>query len=88
MMQNPSATDRIPLGESGLTVAPLGWGMWRFAGADKRSARERIEAALESGCTLFDTADVYGLGGRAGSGAPRRCSARCSRGRARSATEW
>ena len=67
-MQNPSATDRIPLGRSGLAVAPLGWGMWRFAGADKRVARERIEAALEIGCTLFDSADVYGLGGSAGFG--------------------
>ena len=67
-MHNPSATDRIPLGESGLAVAPLGWGMWRFAGADKRVARGRVEAALEIGCTLFDTADVYGLGGPGGFG--------------------
>src|SRR5437667_374710 len=26
----PSAETRIPLGKSGLAVAPLGWGMWHF----------------------------------------------------------
>lgn len=34
--------------------------MWRFAGADVRAARERVEAALAAGVTLFDTADIYG----------------------------
>jgi predicted oxidoreductase len=34
--------------------------MWRLGGADRAAARARIEAALEIGCTLFDTADVYG----------------------------
>lgn len=57
---------RIALGRSGLQVAPLGWGMWRLTGADRASARARVEAALEIGCTLFDTADVYGY--RRGSG--------------------
>jgi predicted oxidoreductase len=55
-----TAATRIPLGRSGLEVAPLGWGMWRFAGADPATAHERIETALEIGCTLFDTADIYG----------------------------
>ena len=63
-----TADTRIPLGTSGLGVAPLGWGMWRFAGADRTVARARVDAALEAGCTLFDTADVYGLGGSAGFG--------------------
>jgi len=40
--------------------------MWRFADPAEASARERVEAALEAGCTLFDTADVYGY--RKGSG--------------------
>lgn len=57
-----SSAERIALGASGLAVAPLGWGMWRFAGADLASALARVNAALEIGCTLFDTADVYGLG--------------------------
>lgn len=53
--------DRRPLGKSGLEVFPVAWGMWRFAGVDVRTARARIDAALEAGMTLFDTADVYGL---------------------------
>ena len=57
---SPARESRIPLGRSGLAVAPMGWGMWRLAGADRRGARERLEAALEIGCTLFDTADIYG----------------------------
>src|SRR2546429_5511234 len=64
----PSAETRIPLGKSGLAVAPLGWGMWRFGGGDRASARRRVEAALEVGCTLFDTADIYGSGGERGFG--------------------
>lgn len=49
-----------PLGKSGLAVAPLGWGMWRFAGNDVAAAQARVEAALAAGITLFDTADIYG----------------------------
>jgi 6-dehydroglucose reductase len=56
----PTAETRIPLGKSGLEVAPLAWGMWRLAAASEASPRARVEAALEVGCTLFDTADVYG----------------------------
>lgn len=56
--QSPQA--RVPLGDSGIEVAPLGWGMWRLADAPGASVRSRVEAALEAGCTLFDTADVYG----------------------------
>jgi predicted oxidoreductase len=58
----PAAQTRIPLGKSGLSVAPLGWGMWRFGAAGRDSPRARVEAALEIGCTLFDTADIYGYG--------------------------
>jgi len=64
-----SPSQRIPLGRSGLSVAPLGWGMWRFAGTDLATARSRVDAALEIGCTLFDTADVYGSGAHGGFGA-------------------
>ena len=66
MTLGPTPDTRIPLGASGLEVAPLGWGTWRLAGADAASARARVEAALEIGCQLFDTADVYGY--RRGSG--------------------
>src|SRR2546429_2063302 len=64
----PSAETRIPLGKSGLAVAPLGWGMWRFGGGDRGSARRRVEAGVEVGCALFDTADIYGSGGERGFG--------------------
>jgi len=60
---------RIPLGASGIEVSPLGWGMWRFAGARRDAARACVEAALEAGYTLFDTADIYGWRGADGFGA-------------------
>ena len=34
--------------------------MWRFAGQDIKAARAKIDAALEIGINLFDTADIYG----------------------------
>jgi predicted oxidoreductase len=34
--------------------------MWRFAGDDVMAAEVRVQAALDAGVTLFDTADVYG----------------------------
>ena len=49
-----------PLGKSGILVSPIAWGMWRFAGDDVAAARRRVEAALDAGITLFDTADIYG----------------------------
>ncbi len=67
-----TAASRIALGRSGIEVAPLGWGMWRFAGADPATARRRIEAALEIGCTLFDTADIYGYSTPDGFGGAER----------------
>lgn len=48
------------LGSSGIRISSIAWGMWRFAGSDVRAARERVEAALGAGITLFDTADIYG----------------------------
>lgn len=45
---------------AGHDVAPIAWGMWRFAGADVATARARVDAAFEAGVTLFDTADIYG----------------------------
>jgi predicted oxidoreductase len=50
------------LGEHGPTVAPIAWGMWRFAGHDLTTAQRLVETALEAGITLFDTADIYGFG--------------------------
>lgn len=58
----PPPPDSLPLGRSGIRVSPIAWGMMRFAAAAPEEARARIEAALESGITLFDTADIYGTG--------------------------
>jgi aryl-alcohol dehydrogenase-like predicted oxidoreductase len=53
---------RRRLGKTGLVVSPIAWGMWRFRGADVNAARGLVDAALESGIDLFDTADIYGSG--------------------------
>jgi predicted oxidoreductase len=61
-------TDALrPLGKSGLTIYPVAWGMWRTTG-DVASATRSVAAARESGITLFDTADIYGLDGGHGFG--------------------
>lgn len=49
-----------PLGKSRIEIAPIAWGMWRFGGDDVGVAQAKVEAALEAGVTLFDTADIYG----------------------------
>lgn len=57
-----------PLGGNGFMVSPLAWGMWRLSGNDIRSVRALIDAALDVGITLFDTADIYGFGSPLGFG--------------------
>jgi predicted oxidoreductase len=42
--------------------------MWRFKGDDLAHARALVDAALDSGINLFDTADIYGYNGRDGFG--------------------
>lgn len=51
------------LGQTEQSVFPIAYGLWRFAGTDVKTAREKVEAALECGMTLFDHADVYGCDG-------------------------
>ncbi|MBY8877787.1 aldo/keto reductase [Actinacidiphila acidipaludis] len=62
--QNRIGTAR--LGENGPLVGVQGlgcMGMSDFYGAtDEAAARETLETALDSGVTLFDTADMYGMG--------------------------
>lgn len=55
--------DNRPLGKSDILVSPLAWGMWRLEGEDTRPVRMLLDAALEAGINLFDTADIYGFGG-------------------------
>jgi predicted oxidoreductase len=47
-------------------VGPLGYGQWRYTTDDLGTAQAVLEAALDAGMNLVDTADVYGLdwGGR------------------------
>ncbi len=52
------------LGESGLRVSRVGLGCNNFGGRiDGPATRAVVEAALDAGITLFDTAEVYGSGG-------------------------
>ncbi len=42
-------------------VGPLGFGQWRFTSDDLAGSQALLEAALDAGMNLIDTADVYGL---------------------------
>ena len=58
--------DTRPLGTTGTDVTEVGLGTWEIGGdwgdVAERRAREAIRAALDSGITFLDTADVYGDG--------------------------
>jgi predicted oxidoreductase len=56
----PSPARSVALGDTGLTISTIAWGMWRFCGSDVAAARRLVEAAFDAGVTLFDTADIYG----------------------------
>lgn len=56
----PVPPPRRPLYPGGPEVSSVAWGMWRFAGDDVAAADARVQAALDAGVTLFDTADIYG----------------------------
>ncbi len=51
------------IGTNGISVFPIAYGCWRFAGTDTSSARSKVDAALEAGINLFDHADIYGCDG-------------------------
>jgi predicted oxidoreductase len=61
----PISTALRPLGQTSLRAFPIAYGGWRFAGTDLRTAREKIETAVEVGINLFDHADIYGGNGAA-----------------------
>ncbi|KJY29050.1 aldo/keto reductase [Streptomyces katrae] len=51
----------LPLGSSGLLVSAVGLGCNNFGGRlDLQATRAVVDAALDSGITLLDTADIYG----------------------------
>jgi len=56
----PAPPTSRPLHAGGPQVSSIAWGMWRFAGDDVAAAEARVQAALDAGVTLFDTADIYG----------------------------
>ncbi len=64
----PPAT-RI-LGNSGIEVSPIAWGMWRLAenGRTAADATRLVHAALDAGIAFLDTADIYGFNGSGGFG--------------------
>ncbi len=64
-------TESRPLGKGGPSVFPIAWGMWRFAGPPA-DARRLVEAVLETGVNLLDTADIYGFDGATGFGDAER----------------
>lgn len=54
-------------GKTGWQVSEIGFGAWgigggQWGGADEQESMAALHAALDSGVTLFDTADVYGDG--------------------------
>ena len=54
-----------PLGQTGLDVSELGVGMWGvvdWSDTDASEAEAALQLAVDSGCTFFDTALVYGDG--------------------------
>ena len=56
----PQPLRERPLYPGGPPVSSIAWGMWRFSGEDVVAAEARVNAALDAGVTLFDTADIYG----------------------------
>jgi aryl-alcohol dehydrogenase-like predicted oxidoreductase len=58
--------EQRPLGRTGADVSVVGLGTWQLGGdwgdVDDDAAEAVLEAALDAGVTLLDTADVYGDG--------------------------
>jgi aryl-alcohol dehydrogenase-like predicted oxidoreductase len=58
--------EQRPLGRTGADVSVIGLGTWQLGGdwgdVDDDAAGDVLEAALDAGVTLLDTADVYGDG--------------------------
>jgi aryl-alcohol dehydrogenase-like predicted oxidoreductase len=65
---NQNAIDRRPLGNSGLSIAPVALGCWPIAGVTSLDTNEAdsiatIQACFELGINHLDTAYVYGPNG-------------------------
>ena len=61
-----TSMEQRPLGRTGADVSVIGLGTWQLGGdwgdVDDDAAAEVLDAALDAGVTLLDTADVYGDG--------------------------
>jgi len=66
-------TRQREMGSTGIGISPIGLGCWQLSGGrglvgrfwpaqDGELSREIVKASLESGVTLFDTAEIYGNG--------------------------
>lgn len=58
---------KTTLGPSGIECSAIGlgtWAMggWMWGGGDNAAAEAAIQASLDAGVTLIDTAPAYGLG--------------------------
>ena len=56
-----------PLGNTGLRVSAVGFGAWQlgnplWGGPDEAESLALVHAAVDAGCTFFDTAPGYGAG--------------------------
>lgn len=65
-MPKDSALSTRPFGRTGLVTSAIGFGAWAIGGSwgevTEDDARATLHAALDSGVTFLDTADVYGDG--------------------------
>lgn len=66
-----TAPETVSLGKNGPKVTPLGVGTWSWGDRlfwdygkeyDQNQVQEAFQASVEAGITLFDTAEVYGIG--------------------------
>ncbi|MEU6311822.1 aldo/keto reductase [Streptomyces sp. NPDC047014] len=66
MTEHGTPLEQVGLGRGGPRVGVQGLGCMGmsefYGGTDEAAARRTLDAALEEGVTLFDTADVYGRG--------------------------
>lgn len=61
MSENLVTSEARRLGPDGPEIGPLGYGTWRLTADSVGANQQLIEAALDAGMNLIDTADVYGL---------------------------
>src|ERR671920_2400482 len=65
-MTSSTPLETRPLGRTGADVSVVGLGTWQLGGdwgdVDEDAAANVLDAALDAGVTLLDTADVYGDG--------------------------